>query len=212
MIGKNVSIVLGVFIAAFLVLASLLAFAVAKTGLFRVPIFSSFYQGPTPTRAVSSEPITETQFRSLLTSQVEAQFAAGRRDEATITVTETQLTGAIRSAIAQALREQGATAEDVQIVVEPKYLELSGRLMEKSVTADLRVRLDPVIEDGGIRFDATDIYLGDYPVHPDLAQRLAGIFFSRDFGTWHVSFGEVRFTSLTLRSGALELKAMPNAR
>lgn len=211
MMGKNTLTVLGVFVGALLLIAALAAFAVAKTGLVRVPFFSMFYHGPAPTRVVTSEPISEDAFRSFLTQQVARQFAAGNRTSATITIPEAELTGAVQAAITQALREQDATAEHVQIVIEPNGIEVSGRVIQRKTVADLLVRLVPVIENGGIRFDATAVRLGDYPIHPALAHRLAGAVLSRDFGTWRVSFGDVRFTSLTLRSGALELKATPNA-
>jgi hypothetical protein len=129
-----------------------------------------------------------------------------------IQITEKELTGGIRSAIAQALRDQGATADNVQIVVTPDFLELSGRLMQGGTTADVRVRFVPVVDDGGIRFDPVDVRLGDYPIHPSYAHQLAGILFSRDFGTWIVSFGDIRFTSIRLEQGVVILRAVPMTR
>ncbi|MEO5927245.1 MAG: hypothetical protein ABIO72_00920 [Patescibacteria group bacterium] len=210
MIGKNALTVVGVFVGIILALTLVVAFAVAKTGLVHVPVFSMFYHGPTPVRVVESAPITAREFQTLLTRQVASQLSAGQTQGTNIMLTEVQLTGALRDAIVQALRKEEATAEHVQIVVTPNYLEVSGQLKQRVITADLRVRLVPVIEDGGIRFDATDVQLGDYPIQPSLAHQLAGSVLSRDFGTWRISFGEIRFTSLTLKDGVLEIDATPN--
>lgn len=210
MTNKNALVVVAVLLAGAIALAALAMFAVAKTGLVRVPIFSTFYHGPTPTRVVSSEPISAEAFQASLTQQARSQFVAGRTTTATIRIEERELTGAIKAALVQGLREQDATADQVQIVITPEFLEVSGRLVQGKTTADLRVRLVPVIESGAIRFDATDVRLGDYPIHPSLAHQLAGALFSRDFGTWRISFGDIRFTSLQLQEGVMLLSATPN--
>jgi hypothetical protein len=205
MIGKNVAIVAGVFLAGLLLLVALGAFLVAKSGIVPVPLFSGAYHRPQPVRTVTSSPISEAIFRQRLSDRVLAQVASGKRPPYTISITEDELNGAFQNVVAQALRSEGWRVESSQVALAPEFFEVYGRLTQGDLHADLRIRFVPIVENGGVIFEPIDIRFGEYPIHPDLAHRLAGALFKRDFGTWVLSFGEIRLQSVQLREGALDL-------
>ncbi|MFA5935414.1 MAG: hypothetical protein WC787_00970 [Patescibacteria group bacterium] len=209
MIGKNVLSVLSIFAAVVLVLILLAAFAIAKTGLVTIPVFSRLYHGPAPTRVVRTQPIEANAFRVLVSGRLLAQTNQGELPPYEIRLSEAELTGALLGAIPQALRDERWKIEHAQLVVTPSYVEANGRLVSRALRADLRARFLPVIEKGGLRLVPVDIRFGDYPIHPDLAYRLAGLLFSRDFGTWILTFGDTRLESVRLEDASLELSASP---
>lgn len=204
--GKNALSILVMVAVIFLIVIVGGAFALAKSGLVTVPVFSErFYTGPQPIRKVQSAPIDATAFRVLVSSRLLAQTAERKPPPYVITLSETELTGALKGVIDQAFRDQGWTVNASQVAVMPTYLEFTGLFVRGPVHLDVRVRFMPVLEQGGVRFLMKDIRLGDYPLHPKAAERLAGLVFARDLGTWALSLGDVHLESVILQSGALQL-------
>lgn len=205
--GKNALSVLAMYASVILVIVVGLAFALAKTGLVSVPFFSRWYVGPTPVRAIRADTIDATAFRVLVSGRLLSQIAAKKPPPYAITLSEKELTGALRGVVDQALRNEDWKTRNAQLAVTPDYLEFSGTFVRDVFRVDLRVRARPVVEDGGLRFEATDIRIGDYPIHPSIAERIVGMIFARDLGTWIVSFGDISLKRATLGSGSIDLVA-----
>jgi hypothetical protein len=209
-VGKNVFSVLAVIAACVLAFLLILAFAVAKTGLIEIPIFSASYHGPQPVRVVTPVPMTAEAFRVLVSSRLLAMAAEGKIPPYTVTVSEGEMTGGLSTVITQALRSDQWETSGLQLAVTEQYLEFFGHFRRGVMGVDSRIRLVPVVDQGGLRFEPTDIRFGDYPVHPALARYLTGVIFSRDLGTWILTFGETTLRKITLHDGALDIVASPS--
>ncbi|MFH1078073.1 MAG: hypothetical protein V1745_02185 [Patescibacteria group bacterium] len=210
-VGKNMFSVLSVIAGFVLAVLMLIAFLVAKTGIIEIPIFSWFYEGPEPVRYVESTPITADAFRVLVSSRLIAK--AAKRETLppyTIRVTEQEMTGGLNSVIYRALRDQEWKTSMVQLAATPGFLEFLGKFQHGPLHVDTRVRFRPVVEKGGIRFEPIDIRVGDYPIHPSIVRTVAGIIFSRDLGTWILTFGDGALEQAKLEEGAVDIVASPN--
>ncbi|MBU1348915.1 hypothetical protein KJ781_02505, partial [Patescibacteria group bacterium] len=188
----------------------LLAFAVAKTGIVEVPGFSRFYHGPEAVRAVTPTPMTADAFRVLVSSRLISKAAQGLRPPYTVRVTEGELTGGLGAVIGVALRDESWKVSEAQIAVTPEFLEFLGKFEWGVFHVDTRIRFTAIVEKGGVRFEPTDIRFGDYPIHPSFARSIAGIVFSRDLGTWILTFGDGMLEQATLVDGAVDIVASPN--
>lgn len=206
-VGKNVARFVAVVVVVLLAVAAALAFAVAKTGIVTVPVFSRWYHGPTPTRLVSATPITADAFRVLLGSRFFSQAVERRPPPYTVRVTEKEMTGAIMTTIDAALRDGSWRQVHTQMVIRPTDLEFFSRFERGSVRMDVMVHFVPVIRDGELRFDPVSVRIGDYPLPAALAYRAASYLFARDLGTWTVSFGDARLESIRLLDGEAEIVA-----
>jgi len=209
MIGKNTLAVIGIFAGIFLALGLIFLFVLAESGLVHVPVFSSFYRQPEPVRVVTAEPISATAFRALLANRINDRIASGERPPFSVTLMEDELTGLLRAVIRDALRDEGWTVESSQLALTAQMVELSGRLKRNSFTVDLRVQFVPVVQDGGLRLDPIDVRLGALPIHPSMARQLAGILFSRDFGTWIIRFNDLQLDDVVLDDGHIHLRISP---
>lgn len=204
LVGKNVLSLFGIGAAIFIALFLIIVFAVAKSGIIDVPVFSKLYKGPSPVRIIESQPIDDTAFKTILSERLSEQTKTSK-PPFRLRINDAELTGALISVIDVALRDQAWKALTVQIASTPEYLELFGKFQRGFIHADVRLRLKPVVENGGIRFEVTDFRFGDYPVHPSLAGRFAGIIFSRDLGTWKLKLGDMEIQEADSGNGYLEL-------
>jgi hypothetical protein len=204
-IGKNALGCVAVIVTAVLVLLFLLLFVIAKSGLVRLPFFSSFYHGPQPTRVVTAQPLTQSQLESAVRAELASQVAASAPPPYRARITEEQLTGALQDALPTALRGGGWKVDRTQAVVTPQGLELLTDLERGSLHADLRIQLVPRLSSTGVSFTPTFVQVGDIPLTPRLAYPVVSAVFSRDLGTWSVSFGSLKLQSIELRDGELDL-------
>jgi hypothetical protein len=208
LVGKNVLSIFGIVSSIALALFLLMAFIVSESGFIHVPVFSRFYKGPTPIRIVQSKPMDETAFKVLLSERFFEQLKKNN-PPFRFKIYDAELTGALVSVIDLALRDQAWKALAVQMASTPEYLELYGRFQRGFVHSDVRLRLKVIVEDGGVRFDVTDFRFGDFPVHPSLAGRFAGVIFSRDLGIWKLKFGDIEIQEANPGNGYLELVSSP---
>lgn len=205
--GKNVLGCLGVGALIFLILASLVLYAVAETGVVRVPLFSRLYHGPTPTRLVAAHPMTTDAFRVLLGSRFFNQALKHPKPPYTVDVSEKELTGVIMNAVDIALRDLSWKQDYTQLVVRPTDVEFLSQFSRGPLHLDMLVRFNPVIQEGGVRFDPFFVQIGDYRLPASVAYRIAGYLFSRDLGTFFLSFGEATLQDLMLKDGVIEIVA-----
>ncbi|MBI4138746.1 hypothetical protein HY479_01190 [Candidatus Uhrbacteria bacterium] len=207
--GKNALSLLTLAVSILIAFVLAAAFAVAKTGVIAVPIFSLLYRGPQPSRLVESPPIDATAFRVMVSSRLIAETLTKNPLPYRIRMTDEELTGGFQGAVTLALRDQFWQAEHVQAIAVPDALELYGRFRRGRLHADIKARFRPTVEKGGARFDLTGFWFGDYPVHPRFATLVAGWIFSRDLGTWILRFGDIELQGVELQEGRFELLASP---
>lgn len=205
MIGKNALSVGSVIAGVILLLLCIVAFLVSKTGLLSIPLFSRWYASPAPVRVVTAAPMDPSVFRVLVSGRVLEAAKSGTRPPYIVSLSERELSGAVQGVIDQALRTESWKTERVQLAISKDVLELTGRFTQGPWHVDARVRFIPIVEQGGIRFEPVDIHIGEFPIHPQLARRIAGSVFARDFGTWKLTYGDIQFQSVTLRDGAIDL-------
>lgn len=188
-----------------IVIAVLLLIGVAKTGLFKIPILSSLYKGPEPTRLVEAGVMEPEAFIDQISASVSAAVQRGERGPYTVPFSEAELTAAVRGGLADVIREEQVIVERPQIVVTPEYIEASGKFYTDKATVDMLIQFVPVIEENELRFDISKAYLGDIPISPDLAHSMESLLFTRDFGAWSVNVGSVSLQDVNLKDGELEL-------
>jgi hypothetical protein len=208
-IGRNVFGCLGIAIGVFLLFVLLMAYAVAKTGLFHVPLLSNTYRGPTPSRLVSAQPMTLDAFRVLLASRFISEANAGKKPPYVVRVSEAELTGALMGGVERSVRSEAWREAYAQAVIHPDGIEVLLKLERGAQTADFLMRFTPHVENGSLQLEPTSFRFGDYPIPVSMAQRLAGAFFDRDFGTTTVAVGEAKLSEIRLREGSLEIVASP---
>lgn len=205
-LGKNFFIVFFEAVAVIFIFFLLSAFAIAKSGVLTVPVFSRFYSGPAAAREVASAPLDPTAFRALISQRFSEQLESVKPPYV-IKLSEEELTGALKSVIDTTLRDELWQAEKIQLISQAGYLEMFAHFKHGAWRAEMRIRLKPIVENGGLRFEVVDFRFGDYPVHPKLAKLIAGWVFSRDLGTWILRFGDIQLSRVNLAEGSVDLYA-----
>lgn len=208
-VGKNLLSVLSILVLILLLVLLAAAVALAKSGLMNVPLFSRFYRGPVPVRTVSSAPMNVDALRVLIGSRLLSQVNAGKKPPYIVRVNERELTGALGSAVDEVLRDQEWKTRQAQLAITPEFMEFTGSFRREPVLVEMRLRLVPAIQEGALSVTPVDIRLGDFPVSPGLSQELAGILFTRDFGSWRLTYGEVQLQRVELGDGYLNLTVAP---
>jgi len=205
-IGHNVltcfAIVIGV--ALLFVLAAL--YAVAKSGIVEVPLFSHFYYSPVPTRVIQAAALSPDALQEILAQQLTAQVMARRKPPYAVKLTEKELSGVAEQALDTALQEAGWKLVSFQIAVRPTDLELFGKLEHASFKLEALIRFTPRLEQGALKLDPVLIQIGDYRLPPALTYQLIGYLASRDMGAWSLKFGDTVLDGLQLHDGYLELQ------
>jgi len=211
-LGRNVAIFLAILFGIGLVLLSLIAFFVAKTGFVEVPVFSYFYHGPQLTRQVDTVSISAEKFNTVLAQRfIAAQMAAGASD-LQVRITEQELTSVLNDQLRKALADPTAKIKKTQVVVRSKDIELYAHLRQSNARIEVLVRFVPRIEGDTLLFEPKQMWVGDIPVAPSLALKIASVFFSRDLGSWQINFGQLHIKDLRLQEGAIEIVAASQAR
>ena len=207
-LGRNFLVVVLEFAAVILVLFLLAAFALAKSGVVSVPVFSSFYSGPEAAREITASPLDPQAFKAIISRRFLDQLESGKPPYL-IKLSDEEITGSLESVIDMALRDASWQAQKIQLISQTGHLEMFVRFKRGVWKAEMRVRLKPIVENGGARFEVIDFRFGDYPIHPKLAKLIAGWVFSRDFGTWILRFGDIELSRVNLTEGTVELYTSP---
>jgi hypothetical protein len=203
--GRNVAVCSFYALIALLIAVSAFFFFMAKTGLVCIPFVSSFYRGPAPVRIVDAPAADPDTLLGRISSVVGSAVSGGDAGPYTVPFTEEELTSFVRGGLADVLRGQGTLAERVQIAVTPAFIEASGLITASGLTVDALARFDADVEDGELRLNVCEAYLGDVPVHPKVVRQLESALFTKDFASWNVSAGDVKLKDVILGDGELEL-------
>ncbi|MFH1620715.1 MAG: hypothetical protein ABIB04_01380 [Patescibacteria group bacterium] len=206
-IGKNVISCSVIASLAILILLFGLLYAVAKTGLVKMPFFSRFYTGPIPTRLVQAEPMTPEEFSVLLGGRFFSEALEKESPPYVVSFNERELTGVIMMAIDIALRDASWKQIFTQIVIRPTDFEFLSKYERGVIKVDLLMRFKPDVVGGRITLDPVSIQIGDYKLPATFAYRVASYIFSRDFGSWELNFGEAELLAIRLFEGRAEVMA-----
>ncbi len=203
--GFNAVTCLGYGILLAVVFSLVVAVLLAKTGLVRIPLASRLYRGPEPTRIVTAG-VTDTEaFSDAMSLKAALAVKRGGPPPYRVTMDETELTAALRGALASVVRGSNVIAERPQVVIMPTSVEFSGRFVRDGITFDILTRFEPRVEGGELRFNPVAVQFGDYPISTSTAQNVMGYLFKREFGTWRLDVGPVGLRDIRLYDGKVEL-------
>jgi hypothetical protein len=184
-------------------------YLLARTGLFKIPLFSRAYSGPLPTRLVNPPPMTQEDFAALLGSRFKAESQKKASPPYLIRLTERELTGALANGIDSALGGESWKHVFTQVVVEPTELELVGQFQRGWARLDVLIRFVPHVVQGGVSFEPVFVQIGDYRLPPRLAYQMLGYLFARDLNAWILEFGGMQVLDVRLSRGYMELRVAP---
>ena len=146
-----------------LLLGSIAAAAMAKTGIVTIPFFSHvFYAPPQPKRVVTVDPDVGARLRQGVAVAIAGNIG-------TITLTEVELTYLLREMLATGA--EPTFSPTVQAVVGMDSIELTGLLL-KPIRVNVTIALAPGIGDGGrLNFRLKTVTIGALSVPPSLARQ-----------------------------------------
>lgn len=191
---------------------SLIATAVAKTGLVKVPLFSKiFYKTSAPQKVVTvtSEEIKnfETDITEKLKSQVKSQIKPGapsQKVEVNFEFTEKELTSFLKNLEAQKTSPLG----NAQVSVTKEAIEIFGEMEEPSKTS-LTVAFKPEIKDDKLIIVLKKIKLGALPLPSSLGNFLVDKFLSSQLRAAGEAISKTgKLESIALEEGKIVLKGL----
>jgi hypothetical protein len=203
--GKNILVCSFYALVALLIAFSLFLFCLAKTGLVSIPFISSLCAGQKPVRIVEAAASDPEALLERISSVVSSAVGCADSGPYPVVFSEQDLTASARGGLEDILRGREAAAERIQIAVTSDFIEASGLITTRGMTVDALARFDAVVEDGELHLNIREAYLGDVPIHPDLARQLEGVLFTKDFASWNVSAGDVKLKDVILGDGEMEL-------
>lgn len=195
-------------ILVILVLASLVSFVLAKTGLVNIPVFTKlFYNTPKPGRAVevktSGVPVMES-----LNQQLAKQLGSAGKNNKPIfldlKISEEELSAMLKSAAGQA--GQNASAPDFQVAIMPDKLEFFGQIPQIS-NSFLTLGIMPKVVGGQLALDLVSVKVGNLALPASAANLLVQDFMSQQLkkiNEFLSSQGELE--SINLYDGYMEIK------
>jgi uncharacterized protein YpmS len=205
-IGRNVLSFWAIVLGTCLLVLSVLATLIAKAGFVGIPLFSRLYTGPQPTRVVEAPKSTVAEFREILGKRLFlAQLAEPQSETLRVSVSESELTSALRDSISLALAGKDVSVERVQIVLLDNEVELLTLVRRAGIRANILIRFKPKIESRSVVFEPTFFQLGDFSLPISFAEQFAALLFSRDLGTWDVSSPQLQLEQMTVRQQTLEI-------
>lgn len=203
--GFNAAACLGYGFLLIIVFALAVAVLLAKTGLVNVPLASRLYTGPKPTRIVTAGVTDPEAFSDAMSLKVATAVKRGGPPPYRVTMDETELTAALRGALASVVKGMSVIAERPQVVVTPAAIEFSGRFVRDGIAFDILTRFEPRVLGGELRFNPVSVQFGDYPISTSTAQNVMGYLFTREFGTWRLDVGSIGLRDIRLLDGKVEL-------
>jgi uncharacterized protein YpmS len=153
------------------------------------------------------------EFRDLLGKRLFlAQLAAPQSETLRISVSESELTSALRDSISNALVGKDVSVDHVQMVLLDDGIELLALVRRSGVRAHILIRFKPNIVSRSIVFEPTYFQLGDFSLPVSFAEQFGALLFSRDLGTWDVSSPQFQLEQMKLRQQSLEIVVRKMAR
>lgn len=155
----------------FAALAGFIAWAMAASGMYQVPFFSSWaFNEPEPIHRVVIEDDFEdvevlermrTQINNLITTENPGQL---RLSEASVTVDEELITAYLNQNIASAAEQANAEIIRAQVAVEPKGMEIFVHMIRNDKPIYIRLLIIPEVIENDINLNIIDARLGNLPI------------------------------------------------
>lgn len=199
-IGKQLLIALVVV----LLILSVLAVLIAKTGVYTVPIFSSFYHARPVTRVVEAPAIMPKDLLMKVNTQLRSATST-KGGDVSVTVSESELTGALKGAFETTLRRPGVIVDHSQIVVTPSGLEVAASVRNETMFVKVIATIVPILDSGKISFETKDVYLGDLKMPASALSQIERIAFGAEIGSFQATAGAYGLKQFTLKDGAINL-------
>lgn len=206
-VGRNVISCSVVAVVFAVLIFSAFAVLIAKTGIVSIPFYSRFYGGPKPTRLVNATPQSIDAFRVHLAGLFTAQALSGKKPPYEAQITEKELSGVMETAIDLGLRDQGWKQVFTQIVIRPTGFEFLTLFQRGPWHIDMLARFTAVVRDGGLSFEPTEVAIGDYTLPASAAYKVVSFLFSRNLGTFFLSFADTRLKEVRLEEGVMTVVA-----
>ena len=192
----------------FAVIVCLICFAVAKTGIVRIPFFSRVYHGPQPSRVVSYAPLSANDFNTLLTQRFSAQVAQKNGPPYSVSMTEQEISGALQSELVAATHDQAWNVVSSQVAIHPTEIEFYGQIVRGMWHIDARIGVVPRLQNGTLMFEPVSFQIGDYSLPPKFGIQMLDTIFSRNVDL-SFAFGNIFVQDTRLSDGSLTLVASP---
>lgn len=187
-----------------LLLLSVLAALIAKTGVYTVPLFSSFYSARPVTRVVEAPSIMPRDLMMKINTQLRSATST-KGGDISITVSEAELTGALKGAFETALKRPGVVVDRSQIVVTPSGLEVAASVRNETMYVKVIAMIVPTLESGKVSFNTKDVYLGDLKVPASALSQIERIAFGSEIGSFEATAGVYGLKHFTLKDGAIDM-------
>lgn len=191
---------------------SLIATAIAKTGFFKIPIFSKlFYKTPSPQKIINITPEEIKNFEIDLTkklkSQVESQIqpgVSGQKIEVALEFTEKELTAFLRT-----LEMQGTSPiKNAQVAITNETIEIFGEITEPSKTF-LTVALKPSVENDKLKITLQKTKIGALSIPPSLGNFIIDKFLSSQLQAVEEAIGKAgKLESINFKDGKVILHGL----
>ncbi len=205
-VGKNILSCLLMLLVAIAIVVIAGAYVIARTGLVHVPYFSEMSPPITPIRIVEADTMSPEEFSKQMQMRLFVASVAsdGSRE---ITVTEAELTGAMRGAIETvATSSDGIRVRNLQAAVSTSSVEVSGILWTKigeiHVLGDLVPTIGP---DGKVSVSIQRAYVGDLPLMTSLIEYLRQALSSHGIAVWETKIQSMNLKDVHLQDGSLRL-------
>lgn len=154
-----------------------LGWVIAATGLVNIPVISRFaYEEPEPIRYVSAGTPLESYIETSLQNQIADRVRAGGGElqdmSLELVIPETSFTTSFRNALTeQSEADMMFEMKNAQVAFdEERKLEFFFPLKDNEQNSALRLYLVPSVQDGDLKINATDMYLGSLRIPGPLTE------------------------------------------
>lgn len=170
----------GIYLVTLLAVPAFLAYLVARTGLIDVPFLSDRVAHE---RAVpSTVAVTPVDAGRLLTKKLSSVLPSGREfpERVTITFSESELSGLLRSALAADQRVPAITRNTAQVAVGTDEIELFARVTGSgNRESTVLLRGVPVLKDGKLIAEFREVAIGNLGIPRFIVNTIARSFLSQ---------------------------------
>lgn len=182
-----------------------IAILIAKTGVYQIPVLSTFYHERPLTRSINAPAIRP---QVLLDRATEALQSATSTKGADVLVefSEQEITGALKGALQTSLKRPGVNVDQSQIVATPTGLEVTAFVRNETMSVHLFAKIIPSVQNGRLVLDVKEVYLGDIPVPPSSLAQIERIVFGSEIGSFEARSGSYGLKNVVLKDGSVELR------
>lgn len=180
------------------------AVLIAKTGVYRIPFLSSVYHERPVTRVVSADAIEPRDLLNRVNDRLRSSVSTSTKD-VKISITEQELTGALKGALQTSLKRPGVIVDGTQIVSLADGLELIASVRTETMSVRMLAKAVPVVQDGRVKLEVKELYLGSLPVPPNSLAQMERLVIGSEIGSFEAKAGNYLLKDVVLKDGSVEL-------